>query len=282
MVGLDTGFRRAAIRTLAPALDRSHLLSDGPRGRGNYKVRSAMTPDERNLLTRFLADLNARRGVQKDAEAEQAISEALTSNPDAAYLLVQHAILADQALAAAQARIAELELEVRRQFAQGQSSQGDQGGGFLGGLFGRGEPNREPPPPPRRGPWGGPEPYSAVPQTYPQHGGFFGGGAPAQPGGMGSFLRTAGTTAAGIAGGAFLFQGLSNLFGGGRLGDGHGFLGGGGDDYGQRFTGGEQSGYGGAFDPGFSDGQTFADASPPVDDVSYDSDNGDLGGDDYS
>jgi hypothetical protein len=40
-------------------------------------------------------------------------------------------------------------------------------------------------------------------------------------GGLGSFMRTAGTTAAGVAGGALLFEGVSSLFGG------HGFGGGG-------------------------------------------------------
>lgn len=182
-----------------------------------------MTPDERNLLTRFLGDLNGVKGVQKDPEAAAQISQAMNASPDAPYLLVQHAILADQALAAAQGRIAELEDEVRRQYAQGQSGQDR---GFLGGLFGGGR--SDPPAQSRRSPWGGPQPYSVAPQTAPyqqQGGGFFNGGAPAQPGGMGSFLQNAGATAAGVAGGAFLFQGLSNLFGGHH--GGQGFLGGG-------------------------------------------------------
>jgi uncharacterized protein len=34
-------------------------------------------------------------------------------------------------------------------------------------------------------------------------------------GGLGSFLRSAGTVAAGVAGGDLLFNGISNLFGGG-------------------------------------------------------------------
>ncbi|RZL57648.1 MAG: DUF2076 family protein, partial [Sphingomonas sp.] len=48
-------------------------------------------------------------------------------------------------------------------------------------------------------------------------------------GGLGSFLRSAGTTAAGVAGGEMLFSGLSDLFGGhhngGFGGGGQGFLG---------------------------------------------------------
>jgi hypothetical protein len=60
--------------------------------------------------------------------------------------------------------------------------------------------------------WGAPPPQP-----------FSGGG-----GGLGSFLRSAGTMAAGVAGGEFLFSGLSGLFGGGRGGGLGGGFGGGG------------------------------------------------------
>ncbi len=68
-----------------------------------------MTPDERTLLSNFLADLAQARAQGKDAEAEAMIAKAFAANPDAAYLIVQHAILSDEALRAAQARIAQLE-----------------------------------------------------------------------------------------------------------------------------------------------------------------------------
>ena len=240
-----------------------------------------MTPDERNLLTRFLSDLNQVKAGQKDDEAQRQIAQALSANPDAPYLLVQHAILADQALAAAQARIAELGDHLNR--LPPPDAQRDQGGGFLGGLFGggqRSDPRDYAAYPqggrtgPQIGPWGGPQPRTVVPQTQPQQGGFFGGGAPAQPGGMGSFLRNAGTTAAGVAGGAFLFEGLSNLFGGHH--GGGGFLG--GQNFGgfptENVTINEFGGGGG--------GQGFADNSGFDSPVDYDGDNGDPTGDDYS
>ena len=165
-----------------------------------------MTPDERALLTRFLSDLTQLRGAAKDPEAEALINQACAAQPDAAYLLVQHSLLADQALHTAQQRIADLEARLQAPAPQPQSS-------FLGGAAA-----------PQPQPWGQPQPayQTAVPQTQPS--GFFGGGAPAAPGGFGSFLRSAGTTAAGVAGGTFLFEGLSNLFGGGHSG---GFFGGG-------------------------------------------------------
>jgi hypothetical protein len=53
------------------------------------------------------------------------------------------------------------------------------------------------------------------------------GMGPAQPGGFGSFLRSAGTTAAGVAGGALVADVIGGLFGGHRGGFGGGFGGGG-------------------------------------------------------
>jgi len=153
-----------------------------------------MTPDERLLLTNFLRDLDQARGGPKDAEAEALIGQALARNPDAAYLLVQHTILSDQALQAAQNRINELE---SRQPAPS----------FLGGGA------RQPQAPTSVPQYAPPEPQPASP--------FSAGG------GLGSFLRSAGTTAAGVAGGAMLFEGLSGLFGGH-----HGFGGGFGGGYG--------------------------------------------------
>lgn len=145
-----------------------------------------MTPDERTLLSNFLGDLAQARAAGKDAEAEGMIRQAFAANPDAAYLIVQHAILSDQALHAAQGRIAELE--------------SGRGSSFLGA-----QPAQ-------------PQQTTAVP-TSPFSSG----------GGLGSFLRTAGTMAAGVAAGDFLFQGLSGLFGGHR---GFGFGGGGFGGYG--------------------------------------------------
>lgn len=234
-----------------------------------------MTPDERSLLTRFLSDLTQVRGAQKDPDAAQLIAHTMNASPDAPYLLVQHAILADQALASSQARIAELEDHIRRlPQDQGQGQSQGQSHGFLGGLFGGGQRAQPQGQPQSAGPWGGPQPQMVTPQTQPQQAGIFGGGAPAQPGGMGSFLRNAGTTAAGVAGGAFLFQGMSNLFAGGH--GGGGFLGGGmGGGYGQPENVtineyGDQGGGGGCDNGGGGGG---------YDDGGYDDGGGSGGGD---
>lgn len=165
-----------------------------------------MTPDERTLLNNFLGELTSARGGAKDSEAEGLIRQALAANPDAGYLLVQHAIVADQSLHAAQARIAELEQQL-------DAAAPPQSSSFLS---------------PAAGPWGGRSQPAYAPPPPEERPGIFSGG-----GGLGSFLRSAGTTAAGVAGGEMLFSGLSGLFGGHRsdgFGGGQGFLGGGGEE----------------------------------------------------
>ena len=179
-----------------------------------------MTPDERTLLGDFLRDLGQADSGFRDSEAERMINDALRGRPDAGYVLVQHAILADQALHAARARIADLERQVSANSS------------FLG--------NRQVPPQtavPPSGGYGQQQGYAPNPgwgqQAYalpPPQGGIFSGG-----GGLGSFLRSAGTTAAGVAGGEMLFSGLSGLFGGHR---GGGFWG--GDGYGGGYGGGPE------------------------------------------
>lgn len=164
-----------------------------------------MTPDERTLLSTFLNDLAQARASGKDGEADGLIRQAFTSNPDAAYLIVQHAILSDQALHAAQARIAELESGRRSSFFGGAQSAQSQAAAV-------------------------PASPSYAPQPAYQQASPFSSG-----GGLGSFLRSAGTMAAGVAAGDFLFEGLSGLFGGHR---GFGFGGPWGGGYGGGFGGG--------------------------------------------
>ena len=190
-----------------------------------------MTPDERNLLTQFLNDLNQYQNVAKDPEAWSMVQQALSRNPDAGYVLVQHAIISDQALHAAQAHIVDLENQLRAAQPQYQP-QGGFLGGALGSMFGGGRP----PEPPYQQPQYQPQPV----YTQPQQGGF------------GSFLRTAGTMAAGVAAGDLLFSGVEGMFGGHR---GGGLFGGGGgnetiineyNDY--NDNGGDFGGNGGDWD----------------------------------
>ena len=158
-----------------------------------------MTPQERSLLESFLAQLAQVRSVKKDPEAERLIAQAVELQPDATYLLVQRALLLGQALEQAKARIAALE-----------QAEAGRGQGFLDpNASGWGNPGSAG----YRGPAGAPAPqyapvYGAPPPAYPVY------GAPAPGGGFSGFLGQAAATAAGVAGGEFLFQGIENMFGG--------------------------------------------------------------------
>jgi hypothetical protein len=132
-----------------------------------------MTPDERILLQGFLGDLSRASPTAKDPEAAAMIAGAVQANPDAVYLLVQHALISDQALHAAQQQIQALQSQPAP--APPQS--------FLQSSA----------------PWGG-----QLVQSSP-----FGGASS----GLGGFLRTAGTMAAGVAGGDLIAHGVENLFG---------------------------------------------------------------------
>jgi hypothetical protein len=165
-----------------------------------------MTPDERSILQSFLADLGRTPNVTKDPEAEAMIQDAVRANPDAAYLLVQHAILADQALHAAQAQLA------------GRAATNS----FLSPTAPAIAPADAPAMAPVWAPRGGPPGGGSGDAPY--GGGGYGGpwagqgGGPIQSSpfaansGLGGFLRGAGQMAVGVAAGDFLFQGIENIF----------------------------------------------------------------------
>lgn len=186
-----------------------------------------MSPQDTQLLENFLNQLIQARGLQKDPEAEAMIGQAVSRQPDAAYLLVQRALLQQQALDNAKAEIANLQ----RQLQGGQG-----GGGFLdpnawGNSAGQRQPTQS------NGSHGAQQgyPQQQYQQPYQQpsmasrasnffRGGMGGGmGGRMGGGGMGA-LGTIASTAAGVAAGAFLFQGLGNLLGNDNH-DGNGFLG---------------------------------------------------------
>lgn len=159
-----------------------------------------MNTEEKRLLSEFLDQLKGIRGVQKDEEARALIQSAGESQPDALYLLVQKSLLQDQALNGARTQIAALQ----RELADARRNEGA-AGSFLG-----------------NNPWGAP-PGRPAPVAAPQQGYAqttpMSGGMGASP--FGSFLGSAAATAAGVAGGAFLFQGLESLMG--HHGGGYGF-----------------------------------------------------------
>jgi len=162
-----------------------------------------MSPQEAQILQDFLNQLTQVKGTAKDPQADTLIANAVGQQPDAAYLLVQRALLMDQALNAAKMQITSLQNQL--QALQPPSR------GFL-------DPNA----------WGNSAVAAARPAASPQMAslpvnppassiqapaavptaasGFLGGG-------LGSVLGTVAATAAGVAGGAFLFQGIEHLMG---------------------------------------------------------------------
>ncbi|WP_296223743.1 DUF2076 domain-containing protein [Ralstonia sp. UBA689] len=171
-----------------------------------------MSPQELQALETFLAQLTQARAGAKDPQAEARILEAAARQPDAAYLLVQRAMLLDQALASAQTQIATLQNQLQAAQA-GRSTSFMDAANNWGSHASSAAPNQ------------GFAPQQAAPMPMPAAA----QPAPAQParsgflsGGFGSTLGSIATTAAGVAGGAFLFQGIENLFhhnsGGGFLG----------------------------------------------------------------
>ncbi len=182
-----------------------------------------MTPQEKDLITALLTRLAQAPAQPKDRDAEALIAEGLARQPDAPYLLIQTVLIQELALQEAQRRINELE-------RQGTDAATAAPTSFLGpagtALGNRGSV-------PSAGPWGRPAPAPpaapsgpvwtqstntaappsyATPPSYPAaappffgYGGGYGGGT--------GFLHQAAVTAAGVAGGALLFQGIESMFG---------------------------------------------------------------------
>ena len=193
-----------------------------------------MTSEEHDLITGLfnrLRTADSSNQTPKDQEAVQLIGQLTGQQPAAPYLLVQTLLVQEHALANAQTRIHQLEQQAAQ--TQQTAAKPAASGGFLSGLFGHSStsaPQTQPVqgqmPPPM------PQPaYSqAAPPPYPTT-------ANMAPSAGSGFLKGALGTAAGVAGGALLFQGVENLlghnagpFGGGFGGGGFGggsFLGGG-------------------------------------------------------
>jgi hypothetical protein len=169
-----------------------------------------MTPQERQIVSELFDRLARLETSPRDPEAERAIADGFARAPNAAYALVQTALVQDEALKRADARIRELSGD----------DAGTAGGGFLdpmrnalGGQFsgrlgatsvpsvGANAANQ---PDPRWNNGGAFQSNAASNNAAPQA---------AQPAPGGSFLGTAAASAAGVIGGALLFNSIGSLFG---------------------------------------------------------------------
>ena len=103
-----------------------------------------MTSDERTLVSTLFDRLNSAAAQPKDPQADEYIRTKVSQQPSAPYLLVQSTLVMQQALTAAQTRIADLE----KQLAAAQRPDEESSGTFLSGvanLFGVGQPSAQPP-----------------------------------------------------------------------------------------------------------------------------------------
>ena len=232
-----------------------------------------MTPQELKLLDELFDRLESLESAPRDPDAVRAINEGLRRAPNALYPLVQTALVQDEALKQADARIRELEAEL----GIGQP-QPPQQGGFLDNMrdavMGKREQEQRGSVPSVRA---GAEPSAApaAPQSpWRNTTGMQGGGyrqepgyapappqqAPAQAAGMGggSFLGTAAATAAGVVGGALLANSFRGMFGGGQgqgqgQGQSHSAFDSAGSGGGSPWSGGNLSGSDIARDAGVND-----------------------------
>jgi hypothetical protein len=168
-----------------------------------------MTPQESSMLEDLVRKVQETQLTEKDPEAEQLLQQGLGRDPDAIYKLAQTVLVQNLALNQARAQIQQLQQQAQPQPAKATS--------FLGSLLGHREPSPQ-------------LQYQPVPQyqTPPQYapGPIYASPAPSAGG---SFLRSAATTAAGVAAGALAFEGIESLI----HGFGHG--GGWGGGYGAGF-----------------------------------------------
>jgi hypothetical protein len=191
-----------------------------------------MTPQEAQMLQDLVNKVEGTQLTEKDPDAEALLNDGLARDPDALYKLAQTVLVQNLAINQARAQIDQL----RQQQVQA-PPQPARATSFLGSLLGHREP--APPPPQYQAPQYAPPQYQTVPQ-YQAAPGYQAvppaGYAPASSG-AGSFLRSAATTAAGVAAGALAFEGIESLMHGGEHG---GFMGG----------GGFEPGYGGGYGMG--------------------------------
>ncbi|QBX43541.1 DUF2076 domain-containing protein [Pseudomonas fluorescens] len=187
-----------------------------------------MNSEEQTLIDGLFSRLQQAEteAAPRDAQAEARIKEHLTRQPAAGYFMTQAILVQEAAIKSLDEQNKQLTQQVQQLQAELQAAKSQSaapapapsgGGGFLSSIFGGGSsrPASTQSAPASTGGWREPAPqqnyaapapqqnYAAPPPNYAQQ---------AAPAAGSSFLGGALKTAAGVAGGVMLAQGISSLF----------------------------------------------------------------------
>jgi hypothetical protein len=180
------------------------------------------------MLNSLIERVNSTQLSEKDMDAEALLARGFSQNPDAVYILAQSVLVQNIAL-----EQAKMQLNAAQQQVAQLQQHPAHATSFLGRLLGDKDPQPAPPaqagyqpvyspqPTEYQQPYQG-QPYQGQPyqgqpyqgQPYPPQG----YGAPGYvgvPQGQPSFLRSAAQTAAGVAAGALVFEGVESMLHGG-------------------------------------------------------------------
>ena len=155
-----------------------------------------MTPQERQLIDELFDRLARLETAARDGEAERAIADGIARAPHAIYPLVQTVLVQDEALKRADSRIREL---------TGEGAGSPSAGGFLDSM--RVAPGG------RAGTPSVPSVHASASTEPDARWNSVDAITAAAPARGGSFLGTAAASAAGVIGGALLFNTISSMFG---------------------------------------------------------------------
>lgn len=191
-----------------------------------------MTPQEAQMLQDLVQKVQGTQLNEKDPDATALLEDGLARDPDAIYKLAQTVLIQNMALDQARVQIQQL-----RQQPVPQQQPPARATSFPGSLLHRNPPQTQQAPPAAGYAQGGRPGWQQVPPQYQQAPPPYQGGQPVYyeqmpgqaPSAAGGFLRSAATTAAGVAGGMLAFEGIESLMHGGF---GHG------GGYGEGFGGG--------------------------------------------
>lgn len=188
-----------------------------------YEV--AMNSEEQTLIDGLFSRLQQAEteAAPRDAQAETRIKEHLTRQPAAGYFMTQAILVQEAALKSLDEQNKQLTQQIQQLQAELQSAKAQSaapapsGGGFLSSIFGGGSSRPAPTQsaPASTGGWREPAPQQNFNAPAPQQN--FGAPPPnyaqqSAPAAGSSFLGGALKTAAGVAGGVMLAQGISSLF----------------------------------------------------------------------